>query len=261
MLTCRPHLFLSAMLVLAFQVGSVRAEESPEQAKRAEFAKAYGAAANADARRAALATLSGCQEKASWQALFSVATMDKDKDVRAEALSALAGCPDQDGSLTALVVQGFQGQRDTESKAETASILGKLPMKQPAIQALLAALTPLSYPDLPKVTRTVKAGQVDPAANIEKARSHFGAILSAINSAGGQSFLPSKTVKNEVNTWWGTKQGEFAKADQEYLKGIKTALDEKKKADAEAKKAEDDAKKAESNAKKADGDTKKAEEK
>jgi hypothetical protein len=254
MLLSRPHLCFTGILMLAFLFGSARAEESPEHAKRTEFAKAYGAAANADARRAALATLSGCQEKASWQALFSVATMDKDKDVRAEALSVLAGCPDQDGSLTGLVVQGFQGQRDSESKAETASVVAKLPMKQPAIQALIAALTPLTYPDMPKTTRAVKAGQTDPAANIEKARNHFSSVLSAINSAGGQSFQASKTVKNEVNTWWGTKQSEFAKADQEYLKGIKTALEEKKKADAETKKAED-------NAKKTEGDTKKAEEK
>jgi hypothetical protein len=137
--------------------------------------------------------------------------------------------------------------------------LSKLPLKQPALQALISALTPLTYPDMPKTTRVLRAGQSDPTAGIEKARAHFGAILGAINAAGGQSFLASKTVKTEVNTWWGTKQSEFAKTDQEYLKGLKTAFEEKKKADAETKKAEGDTKKADGDAKKADGDAKKVE--
>jgi hypothetical protein len=143
-----------------------------------------------------------------------------------------------------MVVQGFQAQRDQESKAASASALGKLPMKQSPIQALIAALMPLQYPDLPK-TVVVRPGMVDPTAGIEKARNQFSAFVGALNAASGQSFQASKTVKNEINAWWGAKQGEFAKADQEYLKGIKAALDEKKKADAEAKKAEGEAKKAE----------------
>jgi hypothetical protein len=240
-------LSMAAPLVLAFLASNLPAADSPEQAKRTEFSKAYTTAANADGRRTALGTLTGCQEKASWQVLFSVATGDKDKDVRAEALSVLAGCPDQDGSLTALVVQGFQGQRDSESKAETASALTKLPMKQPVLQALIGTLAMLQYPELPKTPKTTKntkakSGQTDQASGIEKARSNFEGVLSAINSAGDQHFQASKTVKNEVNAWWASKQGDFTKADQEYMKGIKAALEEKKKADEAAKNAAGDTK-------------------
>jgi len=244
MLPCRYKLLLAATLGVAFISGSLRAGESPEQAKRVEFDKAYRTASNAESRKAALGTLVGCQEKLTFQMLCNIAMGDKDKDVRAEALGVLAGCPDQDGSLTGMVVQAFQAQRDTESKAATAFALGKLPMKQSPIQALIAALMPLQYQDLPK-TVVQRQNQADPTALIEKARNQFSAILTAINTAGGQGFQPSRTVKNEVSAWWGAKQGEFAKADQEYLKGIKAALDEKKKADAEAKKAEGEAKKAE----------------
>ena len=245
MLPGRHRLSLAAVLLVASVCASLRAAESPEQAKRTECAKAYGTASNAESRKAALATLAGCQEKATLEMLYKVAMVDKDRDVRAEALSVLAGCPDQDGSLTGMVVQGFQAQRDAESKAAAASVMGKLPMKQPAIQALIAALTPMQYPDLPKTTVARTQGQVDPTAAIEKTRSHFSAILTALNAASGQGFAPTRTVKNEINAWWGPKQGEFVKADQEYLKGIKAALEEKKKADAEAKKAEAEAKKAE----------------
>jgi hypothetical protein len=237
LLPCRYKLLLAATLLVAFVPWSLRAEESPERAKQAEFTKAYGTASNAESRKAALGTLAGCQEKATLQALYNIATGDRDRDVRTEALSVLAGCVDQDGSLTGMVVQAFQAQRDSESKAAMASILGKLPMKQFPIQALIAALIPLQYPDLPNIT-VLQSGQQDPTAGIEKIRRIFSAILTAINTAGGQAFQPSRTVKNEVNAWWGAKQIEFAKADQEYLKGIKAALDEKKKAEAEAKKAE-----------------------
>jgi hypothetical protein len=244
MLPCRYKLLLASTLWVAFISGSLRAGESPEQAKLAEFKKAYGTASNAETRRAALGTLAGCQEKATLQMLCNVAMGDKDKDVRAEALSVLAGCPDQDGSLTGMVVQAFQAQRDTDSKCATAFALGKLPMKQPPIQALIAALIPLQYPDLPKAI-AVRPGMVDPTAGIEKMRNQFSAILTALNSASGQSFQASRTVKNEINAWWGAKQGEFMKADQEYQKGLKAAAEEKKKADAETKKAEGETKKAE----------------
>lgn len=245
----RLPLCLVVLVVLVLQGRGWCGEDTSEQAKRAEFGKAYGTAKDADGRRAALALLANSTEKASLQMLLSVASSDKDKDVQFEALSALAGCPDQDGTLTTMVVQGFQAQRDPETKAALASVVAKLPMKQPAIQALIAALAPLGFPDVPKSNRNTRA---DSVAKIEKEREHFGNILGAINTASGQRFEASKTVKTEINAWWGPKQAEFAKADQEYMKGIKAALEEKKKADAEAKKAEAEARKAEADAKKAE---------
>jgi hypothetical protein len=231
--------------------------ESPEQAKRVEFQKAWVQAAKAEDRKAALGVLAGCKEKASLQLLAGVASQERDSAVRAEAFGMMADFPDEDGSLTGMVLPIFQAQRDAAAKAAMAPMLTKLPLKQPTLGALVGALAPMPLPDLPKGGWVPRAGQVDPTENIEKQRAQYSALLNAISSISGQSFQASKTSTREVQGWWGMHQAEFAKADQDYLKKVKADAEEKKKAEAEAKKADAEAKKTEAETKKPEAEEKK----
>jgi hypothetical protein len=225
-------LSLAWPVLFALVLGAVHgaAAGESESDKRQQFLKAYSSTSKEE-RRKAVQSLAGCGERATLDLLVRVVTTDKEKEVRLAAYGVLAARPETDPGVTAVLLQCFRAEGDTETKCEMVRALRDRKFRFEVIGELLGFLaTKCSYPDIPET-----ASQFSPTGNSyakyekqREARGRFHDVVLTINALSGQSFTSSKKTVDEIRAWWAAHGSEIQKADRDLEKELRGAAEAKK---------------------------------